>query len=241
MKTALKENDDNYRNAIISLTAEKAHLEKDYTELLNSYTELQEHLVESVTKESPGDETGAFEYVRRISRISSSEGTVRATKPLFDMSVSKISVDDYNGRQESRMSVFSMDRWTSISRNKTTQSMIPNTSNVIQEYLHITAAIVKLHFPDMKDITSKLLIDTVKNSPFYLYHDLMMNFMRVLEREKEVAKEEEAECTPITKKADGKQSGWISRFLRLTQVKPRSSNRMKPGIQEEAKYSQIRI
>jgi len=47
------------------------------------------------------------------------------------------------------------------------------------DYLNITATAVKLHFPDMsKNVSTKELTAFVENSPFHLYHDLMMSYMR---------------------------------------------------------------
>jgi len=44
-------------------------------------------------------------------------------------------------------------------------------------YLYITAKVVKLHYPDMDNVSLEQLITVAKKWPWYLYHDRMMCFM----------------------------------------------------------------
>eukprot|EP01084_Bolivina_argentea_P142714 250687_1 len=47
----------------------------------------------------------------------------------------------------------------------------------IKEYLHLTASAVKIKYPTVKNIQSDELIKSVKDLPFYKYHDQMVRIM----------------------------------------------------------------
>merc|ERR1719334_628350 len=74
----------------------------------------------------------------------------------------------------------------------------PQIPEIIQSYLQITAMAVQLHFPDIKDVSTDMLIESVMTSPFYLYYDLMMMFMRKI-KHKQVEEEARLEAERNTK------------------------------------------
>jgi len=96
---------------------------------------------------------------------------------------------------------------------------------IMQNYLHITAMAVQLHFPDITDVTLDMLIENVQSSPFYLYYDLMMNYMRTVKRElAEKAARKEAPLQLRRKaKSAPEQSNFLTRFFRLKQGKDTSA------------------
>jgi len=99
--------------------------------------------------------------------------------------------------------------------------------NAISQYLHITATAVKLHYPDIK-VESEKLINKVEHSPFYLYYDLMMQFMRSMrqkdnqELQRRSVREASTKTNESAKTNDlvpMPQASWLSRFFRLKQKK----------------------
>jgi len=229
LEKALTEHDENYRYTIFSLTSEKALLEKDYTEVLNAYNELEEKLLPQL-----GTCTSKPSYKISLGKLSPSENMPsksRLSLEQVNMSLANLErlVDnsDVGGNSPGRVN-FGSGHWSLISMEKTVCSPASATRDLIQEYLHITAVVVKLHFPDLKDVSSIWLIDTVRSSPFYLYYDVMMNIMRQIEREQEAIQDEGAQSVrtaPIENIDDNKQPGWMSRFQRLTRGKSKAKKK----------------
>jgi len=115
-----------------------------------------------------------------------------------------------------------------------------NDENAISQYLHITATAVKLHYPDM-EIDSEKLINKVKHSPFYLYYDLMMQFMRSKRQKKNQALETVRELERRSVREDSKktnelpvkpQPSLLSRFFRLKQKKVNADQNSKTERQK---------
>jgi len=118
-----------------------------------------------------------------------------------------------------------------------------NDENAISQYLHITATAVKLHYPDM-EVTSEKLISKVKHSPFYLYYDLMMQFMRSKRQKKnqELQKQSVRELERRSVREDSKktnelavvpQPSLLSRFFRLKQKKANADKNSKTERQKQ--------
>jgi len=101
-------------------------------------------------------------------------------------------------------------------------SAAPHLAEVFRSYLYITATAVKLHFPDLDSVLLSSLIEHVQSSPFYLYYDLMMAFMREVKQEKalEDVKKENSNLPP----ARIEQSSWLERFRRLKQKTTKPNN-----------------
>lgn len=107
----------------------------------------------------------------------------------------------------------------------------------IRQYLHITATVVKLHFPDM-DVKSEKLINKVTHSPFYLYYDLMMELMRSIRRKNDVELERRSVLVVSTKTnelAPMPQSSWLSRFMSLVQRKAVADEDSKTKVRVQQK------
>ena len=61
-------------------------------------------------------------------------------------------------------------------------------AKVVREYLHITATVVAMKFPQIQHMSSEELIQRVKNYEFWEYHDRMIRIM-LKEKQKMVDKE----------------------------------------------------
>jgi len=221
LERALTEQDENYRDTILSVTSEKASLKKAFTELLNAYNELEENLLPQMAM-SPV--MPSFKIPKRVNPFPTSRPSHRQMNVSWP-DLERLSGYSVIGVNSPFRESFVSGKWTSLSKEKFEGSLAPNR-DLIQEYLHITAEVVRLHFPNLKDISSIWLIDLVRSSPFYLYYDVMMNIMRQLERELEATHEKEdaksVSTTPIKKIDHNKQSGWMSSFLRVTQGKTKA-------------------
>jgi len=226
LEKRLVEKDETYRELLMSLSAEKAHLDENYEKLFNAYNEIENQLLITAAKNERGDTNRLMSPIRI-------NGSMMASGNLLDqlgLIREETTVDDDIRSQETSSNANLMDQQLTV--RKSLKPSAPKTIGVIREYLHITATVVKLHFPELYDVSSKWLIDTVKDSPFYLYHDLMMRYMRVLRQEK--AEEEEAKSETVHKEVV-QQSGWISRFRRLTQGKSKTSKANKLNTVELSK------
>lgn len=89
---------------------------------------------------------------------------------------------------------------------------------IMKKYLHVTAIAVKLHFPDNKISTAEL-IEIVKNAPFYLFHDIMMQFMQGQESERMASIQDVKETESVLNKS-GKPRSWLSRLFNCKQGTP---------------------
>jgi len=83
----------------------------------------------------------------------------------------------------------------------------------IYTYLYITGTAIKLHFPDLDFVKIETLIDHVKNSPFYLYYDLMMVYMQGIMQEKAVDDVENSRKTLSPSRA--RHTSLLARFKHL--------------------------
>jgi len=108
---------------------------------------------------------------------------------------------------------FANDRARRLSQMLVEETESPQIPEIIQSYLQITAMAVQLHFPDIKDVSTDMLIDSVMTSPFYLYYDLMMMFMRKI-KHKQVEEEARLEAERNTKSVP-EQHNFLTRFFRL--------------------------
>jgi len=213
----LLEKEQTYRSLITSLSAEKAHIDADCERWKIAYGKMQEHILQ--TPQSPWSD-GYNSTIALNNTIRESENLFLEISAIREESIEASSTMEV--RQQS-------DQSSPNTNSKPVHTPTLETSEEIQKYLHITASVVKLHFPEYQEVSSKWLIDMVKHSPFYLYHDLMMNLMRQLNKEK--AQEE-------TKVSEGADAGWVSRFFRLARSFP-----MPPKIEIDMKSrsKQIRM
>lgn len=87
------------------------------------------------------------------------------------------------------------------------------------QYLYITAKVVKLHFPDIEDVSSDQLIVIAKKWPWYLYHDRMMCFMRSQDYKRKNLNQNHPENN--TPSVDGKN---FTKFFKLLKNNFKMSN-----------------
>jgi len=116
---------------------------------------------------------------------------------------------------------FGADRGRRASQILKEHTKEPQIPEIIQSYLHITAMAVQLHFPDIRDVSTDILIENVISSPFYLYYDLMMIFMRKMEHglaKEDTREDAHLEAETNVKSASG-QSNFLTRFFRQKQGK----------------------
>jgi len=226
----LQEMEQTYRLLITSLSAEKANIEADCERWKNDYRKMEEHILQT-------PQSRESDSLITIVRLNN---TVRGPENLFlEPIATKEKCMGVSSSAEERQQ---SDQSSPNTKTKPLHSPIPETSEEIQKYLHITASVVKLHFPKIEEVSSKWLIDMVKQAPFYLYHDLMMNYMRQLN--KEIAEEETNESegaegaeeeTKDSKEAD---AGWMARFLQIAHNFPLSP-RTKANIKRASKQIKI--
>jgi len=93
---------------------------------------------------------------------------------------------------------------------------MPEVPSVIREYLHLSASVVKIKFPEVQT-TSEDLIKQVEGLTFFQYHDYMVkimeNQMAKITAEKKALL---APTQPVKKKAEGKKS-FLSSHRRTAQ------------------------
>jgi len=101
--------------------------------------------------------------------------------------------------------------------------------DIFSQYLHITAIAVKLHFPNIaEEVSTQELIEVVQSSPFHLYYDLMMHYMRT-EKTRKISSSEQERSTRMENKIPKKETNsvhseklsWIYRiFKRINSTPP---------------------
>jgi len=133
---------------------------------------------------------------------------------------------------------FADERARRLSQMSIEETESPQIPEIIQSYLQITAMAVQLHFPDIKNVSTDMLIESVISSPFYLYYDLMMMFMRKIKHqlvEEEARKEAQLEAERNSKSVP-EQQNFLTRFFRLKNDKdiiagPKHRNKVKSLVE----------
>jgi len=209
----LVEKESNYNEIVSALTEEKGTLEKE-NDALAREIKIAEDLLKDINER--------LRYYQRRSvflnpliedgqnladEITMTRGRQRSCATDISSIISWQEFGTDRGRRASQMLM-----------KHTEESQIPE---IIQNYLHITAMAVQLHFPDIKDVSTDMLIEKVISSPFYLYYDLMMIFMRKIEHGlvKEDAREDAHLEAERNLKSTAEQSNFLTRFFSQKQGK----------------------
>lgn len=167
LKEELLQKERMFGEVVLGLSAEKARLEQDYTQLATEFDKLE---AEVKTPKMP------------------SAITQREVLPINVLPLSE-EIEQLSGEREEISEELSenyeakVDLELSRSRRSRETMVIPD---VLREYLHITASAVKLHFPEVLDVKSEQLISLVKHLPFHKYYDHMTEYMNNLKPKKEV-------------------------------------------------------
>jgi len=217
LEDRLAEIEHRYSEELMRLCFEKAYQDIDYESLLTEVQEKQKQLKEAQQKLESLGLTGNNDYADSLGRRSTLivEGPSLADE-LGMSSVQRNSIcsEDTAGFE----SEFYEDGSGSEGKETPMDEQAPASEkpDIMQTYLHITATAVLLHFPNLREkvVTTACLIDAVKNSPFYLYYDLMMHYM--YKKKQETALEEaklkaasRVALTPV------ESSSWLVRLKRL--------------------------
>jgi len=217
LEDRLAEIEHRYSEELMRLCFEKAYQEIDYESLLTEVKEKRKQLAEAQKKLSSLGLTGNKDYADSLGRRS----TLRVEGPSLADQLELSSVQRNSICSEDTAgfgSEFYEDGSGSEGKETPMNEQPPASEqpDIMQTYLHITATAVLLHFPNLREkvVTTDCLIDTVKNSPFYLYYDLMMHFMykKKQERALEEAKLKAASRVAL---APVESSSWLARLKSL--------------------------
>lgn len=168
LKQELEEKERMFGEVILGLSAEKARLEQDYSNLVTEYDNLASELK---VPEMPS----AIVHCRVLSSSCSFRPLSAEIEELSDDG--EDITEEFNENEEEKIE---LDHTSS--RKKREMMVIPD---VLREYLHITASAVKLHFPEVIDVKSEQLISVVQHIPFHKYYERMTEYMDTLKKEKE--------------------------------------------------------
>jgi len=195
LATKLEDETDRLNQECVRLVSEKAFLDmknelliRDYKTLDNQLKEATEHLLPSVEEAGMWTGPSLAEQVDFMSRGASIRSVISAVSLLDG------NIDDDSPTADASL------------------SGPPPLSEIFKNYLYITATAIKLHFPDIDSVKTETLIDHVKSSPFYLYYDLMMNYMHEIMQEKAVDDVKKSVLSPSRKE----QTSLLARFKLLS-------------------------
>eukprot|EP01084_Bolivina_argentea_P261721 442416_1 len=112
-----------------------------------------------------------------------------------------------------------------------------NVADVTREYLHLTASVVKMKFPQrLQHITSEELIKKVRNYQFWEYHDMMVQIMKTAEQ-KILKKEKEAKQAMLQNQSQQTSGGFLNKFRGIFGGGSSSTNKQKGGGRRSSKHS----
>jgi hypothetical protein len=208
--TRLEENllktDEAYEQSIVGLSAENAQLKADNDKLLNYFRKIEDEMSGKILSTKSDSLTPEIIEDNKMKENDNLHFQVKGIR--------KFSLEGINLLEGGELSKNPSYLLSPIPR-----SPVPDTADVVNSYLYITASVVKLHYPEITEVSTTWLIDRVKNAPFYLYHDLMMNFLRQKKREKDEFEAKEPTLTDTIVVSE--QCWWMRRLLSITQRIPR--------------------
>jgi len=207
----LVEKESDYNEMVLALTAEKGTLETENDALAREIKIAEDHMKEINER---------LRYYQRRSVFL--DPLVEDGQTLAD----EITMIRQRSCTSDRSSILSNQEFGTNLGRRVSQMLMEHTEEpqipeIIQSYLHITAMAVKLHFPDIKDVSIDMLIENVMSSPFYLYYDLMTIFMRKMKHglaEEDAGEDAHLEAEKSSKSAS-EQSNFLTRFFKLKQGK----------------------
>jgi len=222
LEERLAEIEHRYSEELMRLCFEKAYQDIDYESLLAEVKQQRIQLKEAHEKLISLGLAENIDHPDALERRS----TYREEGPTLADQVTELSLQRHSicsVETEGLESEFYEDGSRTEEKEKESdgkegQAPAPDLPDIIQTYLHITATAVLLHFPNLREkvVTTDCLIDLVKNSPFYLYYDLMMHFMYKKKQEKALEDARAAAADKVTlPQVDG--SSWLVRLKSLKQ------------------------
>jgi len=207
LQTKVNRLTDQLDREVLQVCKDNAFQKLNYTELLRQYNEQQLWLEEVNEKLTEKRDVPALVEVGPLKGQTLDEHWNSVSNWT---ALSELEVDVNNDMDE-------------IS-NDSHKDNDPATAEVFQLYLYITATAVKLHFPDLEVVEIDSLIEHVSSSPFYLYYDLMMNFMQEFKQKKTM---EELKYADNFSRSRDDQWNLLARFKRLRQGRRESSESTK--------------
>jgi len=222
LEDRLAEIEHRYSEELMRLCFEKAYQDIDYESLLAEVKQQRIQLKEAHEKLISLGLAENIDHPDALERRSTyrDEGPTLADQ-VTELSLQRhsiCSVDTEGLESEFYEDGSRTEEKEKESDGKEGQAPAPDLPDIIQTYLHITATAVLLHFPNLREkvVTTDCLIDLVKNSPFYLYYDLMMHFMYKKKQEKALEDARAAAADKVTlPQVDG--SSWLVRLKSLKQ------------------------
>jgi len=152
----------NHQDSLLQSAMELSRLQSEYDNLYKYSGELEEELIRAKAE---------IQVVEQFSEAKSSANDL----PLTSSTIFLDTDLEWNGIWNSAKSTSRIDsvlkrsvRKSSKVRLKRQWSGDNDKQRIIEEYMHITATAVKLHFPNVK-IESAELAERVHNVPFYLF------------------------------------------------------------------------
>jgi len=235
---------------ILKLCTEKAFQDLNYEALLRDYNSLESQLKEDSEKlfNSEGLVSARISNLEepllpRMKGPSLAEQVDLARRDSHTSGFSELEID-FNDKSTAQPDGIADDN-LDIDLNKYASQSdgSPQLAEVFRTYLYISAVAVKLHFPDLDDVHMGGLIEHAESSPFYLFYDLMMAYMREKTQEKAVDEIKNSDSNLSSARVE--QSSWLERFKRLKQkpAKPqtesrRSTSYLKPSDQTRSPSSE---
>jgi len=205
---------------LMKISSEKAHLAEDCDNLWGTLQEVEQDLF---TARQKLEAAGLTECVR--DRAYTTITTVDESDLAAQLSAigKHTQISECERESDPEMEIiyqsktFSKEQHNMPLNSQRIVEASPELPSVIREYLHITATAVKYHFPDLHGVSSEMLIEKVRNDPFYLYYDHMMRHMRDFKKQL-IIDEQERQAAIEKGKANyppQESSGIISRFMAL--------------------------
>jgi len=203
LELTLKEKEDKYSRLLVELSTEKANLERKYEELHSNFTVMEEEL--------------AKHYDNTNDRVSANT-TVLTCNASFRESVVLSNEILLLEEGDERVELISSRSIGSCGSSSEVRVKDLSKHGIFQEYLYVTTAAVKLHFPDLiEDVSSQELIEVVETSPFHLWYDLMMHYMRIVVNRKSIAKKQvRKKMITADQEVQSEKMSWIYRIFKRT-------------------------
>jgi len=199
LELTIKDKEDKYSRLLVELSNEKADLERKYEE---KFTLMNEELAKHYDNMNELNDGDSDPFVADCI-LSFKESGALDTEILF------LEKGDDVGDLFSPRSTCSL--------TSSDELRVQNTSRhgIFQEYLYVTTAAVKLHFPDLiEEVSSQELIEVVETSPFHLWYDLMTHYMRIIKRRNSAAQKPVQKKMIADQEVKSEKMSWIYRLFK---------------------------
>jgi len=203
LEVTLKEKEDKYSRLLVELSTEKANLERKYEDLHSSFIIMEEELAKHYDNIDD-----------RVPVNNPSLGTVNVSFRESDALDNEIVLLE---KADEPSEFFSPKSIGSFGSNSEGRVQDLSKHGIFQDYLYVTTAAVKLHFPDLiEDVSSEKLIEVVESSPFHLWYDLMTHYMRIVTQRNSIAKKRAQKKMIAVEEVQSEKMSWIYRIFKRT-------------------------